>query len=143
MKDYENIDNLREQLFGVSSRSQQINILAEYLLDHLNANAPSSGKSTKEIIESYEGLRQKDDMLPIKLYAEHFRVGILVIEVDGQDYIKIKEKKPLKIDFEKLRVIEYCQAPYTQTHIKFRKKFLQSLDILELNKLYKFGEELS
>lgn len=89
-----------------------------------------------------ENLINKLDSIDIKLYAEHFGIGILVIAIDGQEYIKIKEKKPVSIDQDKLKIIEYHHAPYTQTNIKFRKKFLKSLDILELNKLYSFGEEL-
>lgn len=89
-----------------------------------------------------ENLFNKLDSTDIKLYAEHFEVGILIVEISGQDYIKIKEKKSVKIDPENLRIIEYHHAPHTETHIKFRKKFLQALDILESNKLYKFGEEL-
>lgn len=89
-----------------------------------------------------ENLFNKLDSTDLKLYAEHFGVGILIIEIDGNDYLKVKEKKSVKINTEKLRIIEYCQAPFTSVNIKFRKKFLKSLDILDLNKLYKFGEEL-
>jgi len=89
-----------------------------------------------------ENLFNKLDSTDIKLYAEHFNIGILIIEIDGQDYLKIKSRQPVSLDMDKLRIIEYHQAPNNQTHIKFRKKFLHSLDILELNKLYRFGEEL-
>ncbi|MCK3686429.1 hypothetical protein [Maribellus sp. YY47] len=89
-----------------------------------------------------ENLFNKLDSTDIKLYAEHFNVGVLIIEIEGQEYLKIKSKDPVDLNEEKLRIIEYHQAPYNQTHIKFRKKFLKALDILELNKLYRFGEEL-
>lgn len=89
-----------------------------------------------------DNLINKLDSTDLKLYAEHFGIGILVIEIDGQEYVNIKEKKSMEIDYEKIRIVEYHQAPHTQTNIKFRKKFLKALDILDLNKLYRFGEEL-
>lgn len=89
-----------------------------------------------------ENLFNKLDSTDIKLYAEHFNIGILVLELDGESYLKIKSKEPIDLNPDEIRIIEYCQAPHNQTHIKFRKKFLQALDLLDLKKLYKFGEEL-
>lgn len=89
-----------------------------------------------------DNLINKLDSSELKLYAEHFKIGILILEIKGEDYLMIKERKPANINLKEIRVTEYCQAPFNQTHIKFRKKFLESLDILELNKLYRFGEEL-
>jgi hypothetical protein len=89
-----------------------------------------------------ENLLNKLDSTDIKLYAEHFKVGVLILEIDGQDYLKIKRRDPAILNPEKIRIIEYHQAPYHQTHIKFRKKFLKSLDVLDLKKLYGFGEKL-
>ena len=90
-----------------------------------------------------ENIINKLDSTDIRLYAEHFGIGILVIGLNAQEYLNIKERKPANISADKLRIVEYHQAPYIQTHIKFRKKFLGALDILDLNKLYKFGEELN
>lgn len=89
-----------------------------------------------------ENLINKLDSTEIKLYAEHFRIGILIVGVNGEDYLKIKSRQPAKLEPDNIKIIEYCQAPFNQTHIQFRKKFLRVLDILELNKLYSFGEEL-
>lgn len=90
-----------------------------------------------------ENLYNKLDSTELKLYAEHFRVGILVIEINGDDYLKLKSKQPVDLDFEKINIVEYYPAPYNETNDAFRKKFLQALDILDLNKLYRFGEELN
>ncbi len=90
-----------------------------------------------------EDLVNKLDSTELKLYAEHFRIGVLILVVTGEDYIKIKSRQPANIDFDNIKVVEYFQAPFNQTHIKFRKKFLHALDILDLKRLYAFGEELN
>lgn len=90
-----------------------------------------------------ENLINKLDSTEIKLYAEHFKIGILIIGIHIDDYVKIKSKQPAKLNPDNIKIIEYFQAPFNQTHIQLRKKFLRVLDILELNKLYSFGEELN
>lgn len=90
-----------------------------------------------------ENLLNKLDSTEIKLYAEHFGIGILIIEIEGQEFLKIKERKDININFEKLRIIEYFQAPYSHVNIKFRKKFINALDIKDIGGLYAFGEKLN
>ena len=89
-----------------------------------------------------DNLINKLDSSEIKHYAEHYRIGILIIEIDDKSYLKIKEKSPVELNTDKIRIIEYYPAPYHNTNIKFRKKFMKSLDILEMGKLYTFGEGL-
>ncbi len=89
-----------------------------------------------------DNLINKLDSTEIKHYAEHYKIGILIIEIDDKSYLKIKEKSPVELNTDKIRIIEYYPAPFHNTNIKFRKKFMKSLDILEIGKLYTFGEGL-
>ncbi|EJF53969.1 hypothetical protein SapgrDRAFT_2301 [Saprospira grandis DSM 2844] len=85
----------------------------------------------------------KLDSTDLKLYAEHFNIGILVLGIDDDKYLKIKSREETQITSEEVTVLEYHQAPYNNTHVKLRKKFLSSLDILEdKKKLYSFGTDL-
>jgi hypothetical protein len=88
-----------------------------------------------------ENLVNKLDSTGLHLYAEHFNIGVLIMAVDNEDYLKIKQKEPVTLD-GRINIIEYRHAPNTKTHIKFRKQFLESLGILEIRKLYLFGETL-
>lgn len=90
-----------------------------------------------------EGLISKLDSTQIKLYAEHFKIGILILAVDDNDYVKIKKREKANLTDDNVSIVEYAAAPYNNTHIKFRKKFFESLEILELNKLYGFGDGLN
>jgi hypothetical protein len=89
-----------------------------------------------------DNLINKLDSTGLHLYAEHFNIGVLVLAVDKEDYLKIKNKDPVDLREENISVIEYRHAPFNETHIKFRKKFFESLNILEMNKLYNFGKTL-
>ncbi|MGB5686705.1 MAG: hypothetical protein WBM35_12885, partial [Candidatus Electrothrix sp.] len=89
-----------------------------------------------------ENLINKLDSTSLKLYAEHFGIGILVISVSNDTYLKIKKREYADLNDGNVSIVEYRHAPFNATHIKFRKKFFESLDILELNKLYSFGEKL-
>lgn len=89
-----------------------------------------------------ENLINKLDSTGLNLYAEHFKIGVLIIAVNNDDYLKIKKKEPVKLDQESISIIEYIHAPFHETHIKFRKRFFENLNILELTKLYNFGETL-
>lgn len=89
-----------------------------------------------------ENLINKLDSTGLHLYAEHFNIGVLIIAVDNEDYIKIKKREPVDLREENISIVEYRHAPFNETHIKFRKKFFESLDVLEMNKLYSFGETL-
>lgn len=89
-----------------------------------------------------ENLISKLDSSGIQMYAEHFGIGVLVMVVDNPLYLSIKKREPLSLENSDVNIIEYRHAPRNETHIKFRKKFFESLDILELNKLYSFGEKL-
>jgi hypothetical protein len=89
-----------------------------------------------------ENLINKLDSTGLNLYAEHFKIGVLIIAVNNDDYLKIKKKQSVNLDQESISIIEYIHAPFHETHIKFRKRFFESLNILELTKLYNFGETL-
>jgi len=90
-----------------------------------------------------EDLINKLDSTGLNLYAEHFNIGILIIAVNRETYLNIKKKEPITFDEESVSIVEYRHAPFNETHIKFRKKFLESLDVLEIGKLYEFGDKLS
>ena len=57
-----------------------------------------------------ENLLNKLDSTDIKLYAEHFGVGVLIVEISDQDYLSIKARKPVEINADDLRITEYHQA---------------------------------
>jgi hypothetical protein len=78
----------------------------------------------------------------IKHYAEVFRIGILIIKVSQDDFIKIQKKEKFEINSSNSTVQEYVPAPYHAPHIKFKKKFLQGLGIMEKEHLYNFGQTI-
>jgi len=88
-----------------------------------------------------EDMYSKLDSLDIKLYAEHFNIGVIVIECTRKTYdslfIKNTQKNIREEDIT--RITEYCQAPHTKTNIVLRKKYLESINIKTIHDLYSFG----
>ncbi len=78
----------------------------------------------------------------LKHYAEIYKIGVLIIAVDEEDYLKIKEKKAFSFAEDNYRILEYTPAPFNNPHIKFKKKFLKGLGIDEQKDLYTFGKGL-
>lgn len=56
MKEFINTDLLKSNLKNAIDRYSQVEILSEYILDHLGADSVLKSKSTKDIINSYEEL---------------------------------------------------------------------------------------
>jgi len=78
----------------------------------------------------------------LRHYAERFGVGILIMAVDPKDYLKIKNKETFELSDENHRIIEYAPAPYHTPHLKYQKRFLESLDIKDQKDLLNFGKSL-
>ncbi len=78
----------------------------------------------------------------IKHYAEIFKIGVLIIAVSADDFIKVQKKEPFKLSNDNHRILEYVPAPYNVPHLKFKKRFLSGLGINEPKQLYQFGKVL-
>jgi len=78
----------------------------------------------------------------LKHYAETFKVGILIIAVEPNDYLKIQKKERFELTDENHKMIEYFPAPFNDPHMKFKKRFLKGLNIDEPKDLYSFGKTL-
>ncbi|KZZ14866.1 hypothetical protein A3750_13115 [Oleiphilus sp. HI0079] len=89
-----------------------------------------------------ETLINKLDASGMKLYAEHYGIGVLVLAISNENYTELKNKQLNRLAADEVNIIEYHPAPTGNPHIKFRRKFYESLDILELKKLYEFGEAI-
>jgi len=78
----------------------------------------------------------------LKHYAERFKVGILIIALDPNDYLKVKKKEKFALTDENHKFLEYSPAPYNSPHVKFKKRFLEGLEIREPADLFRFGKVL-
>jgi len=75
-------------------------------------------------------------------YAEMFNVGILLLTVEPEDYVKIKKRDAFSLTEDNHTIIEYSPAPFNSPHMKYKKKFLNGLGIQEPKDLYMFGKTL-
>jgi len=78
----------------------------------------------------------------IRHYSERFGVGVLIIAVEPKDYLKIQKKEAFSLNEENHRIVEYIPAPYQTPHLKFQKRFLESLDVKDQKDLLNFGKSL-
>ena len=78
----------------------------------------------------------------IRHYSERFGVGVLIIAVEPKDYLKIQKKEAFNLDEENHRIVEYIPAPYQTPHLKFQKRFLESLNVKDQKDLLNFGKSL-
>ena len=78
----------------------------------------------------------------LRHYAEKFGVGILIIAVEPNNYLKIKKKEPFELNDENHRIIEYAPAPYNTPHLKYQKRFFESLGIKDQKDLLNFGKSI-
>lgn len=79
----------------------------------------------------------------MRLYAEHFRIGILVLAVTEELYKSVKKNHQIpKLEISDVSFIEYLPAPYISTRPKFRNDFLTSLGINNYRQLHQFGESI-
>lgn len=76
----------------------------------------------------------------IKDYAEIFNIGLLVIAVSGENYLKIKNREKFTLKEDNHRIVVLAPAPLNVTQIKYKKRFLQGLDITEPIHLFNYGE---
>lgn len=78
----------------------------------------------------------------LRHYAEKFGIGILVLAVEPEDYIKIQKKEPFELSDDNHRIVEYVPAPYQNPHLKFQKRFLEGLNVHDQKDLLNYGKSL-
>lgn len=78
----------------------------------------------------------------LKHYAENFGIGILIIALSKEDFKKIANNKPFKLNDDNYSVIEYVPAQYKKPHLRYKSKFLSEIGISDLKSLYNFGKSV-
>jgi hypothetical protein len=104
------------------------------------AHTVFANRSYFSFIHSEEHLNKIPQEL--RHYAEKFKVGILIMAVSPNDYLKIKNKEAFTLTDENHRIIEYAPAPYNTPHLKYQKRFFESLEIKDQKDLLNFGKSL-
>lgn len=73
-------------------------------------------------------------------YAEHFGIGVLVLEISSEEYEKFKSGECVIADEKNIRVVAYARrnTPILEDKIAFLKK---SLEVDSTQKLFLFGSD--
>ncbi len=77
----------------------------------------------------------------LRLYADHYKIGLLIVELPVEEFKLLKEGKPFNVSKDR-KVRELLPAPYVETMPFFRKKFLEAVGITDIDALYRFGSVL-
>ena len=76
----------------------------------------------------------------MRYYAELFKIGILVVLMKDEDFLKLETGKDVTFDEEdKFDVIEINSAPYEYVRPEYQEEFCQAQIIQDTEKLFEWG----